>query len=110
MKIKSQYHHPQPIGENYDKVDNVVIPGRYKSMSELITRYVNGSSTGSIVHNVMYDDNPDIDSNSILDDNDFSLCDIPQAEQELGKRFSQEDRINVTTMNDDAIKTIPEEN
>lgn len=111
MITKTMYVHSDFCGEVYDEKQDMTVPGRYKSMQELITRFASGSSTGNIVRQVEYDDNPDVDApDSPMEDHDLSYCDLPSLEKTIEDKVKMLENVKknatTTTTNDDDDATI----
>lgn len=89
--------------EDYTDVKSLTMPGRSQSVSDLIARSVNGASS-NYFRTVEYDgDHVDVDRVDMIDDPDFSYCDVGSATEqykEMQKRL-HDNSIDLTKRDDD---------
>lgn len=109
MKIISKLkalESPGRHAETYKGLKSIVIPGRSKTIADLIARSANGASS-NYFRKVEYDGtHVDIENPSIVDDPDFTYCDMQGAESEFNDRLAKLNELSdemsaTTTTNDD---------
>lgn len=118
MKIISKLKALESPGRNpesYKGLKSIVIPGRSKTIADLIARSSNGASS-NYFRKVEYDGtHVDIENPSIVDDPDFTYCDMQGAESEYNDRLAKlselKDTMSATTTinDDDAVSHINNE-